>query len=63
MAASICKATVDVSIEVPESVKRLRALELAVEARGPVAVHDADRTVGDAEKYLAFLNGETVTTD
>lgn len=59
--ATAGKVTVDVVADLPESVQRLRALELAVEARIPVTVHDAARTVADAEAYLAFLKGDSST--
>lgn len=57
MAASIGKVNVDVVANVPESVLRLRALELAVEARGTSVFHSAGATIEDAEAYLAFLTG------
>lgn len=54
--ASSARVTVEVQVEVPQDVKRLRALELAVEARQSVT--DAAAVVADAEAYLRFLNGK-----
>lgn len=56
MAGSIGRVNVEVCVDVPQDVKRLRALELAVESRQ--SVHDGASVVADAELFLAFLNSK-----